>query len=143
MTDRNLSIFIVIVMLLSSCSADWHLRKAISKDPTILIQPKAITLIDTITVSEIRRDTLLLPSIDTLTIEKERLRIQIKRVNDTIRITGECLTDTIIVTKEIELPAQIVYKEKENFWQKVLNRVFPILMVFAIGRYLLNRYFKK
>lgn len=140
---RSSFITLCLLALLSGCSADWHLRKAIKADPTILLQPKAITLIDTVVTQEVRHDTLLLPVHDTLTIQKERLRIQIKRVNDTIRITGECLTDTIIITKEIELPPKIVYKEKDNFWQTLITRLFLVLAIFAVGRYLLDRYLSK
>lgn len=140
---KSFFITLSLLVLLSGCSADWHLRRAIKADPTILLQPKAITLIDTVVTQEVRHDTLLLPVHDTLTIQKERLRIQIKRVNDTIRITGECLTDTIIITKEIELPPKIVYKEKDNFWQTLITRLFLVLAIFAVGRYLLDRYLSK
>ena len=140
---KSFFITLSLLVLLSGCSADWHLRRAIKADPTILLKPKAITLIDTVVTQEVRHDTLLLPVHDTLTIQKERLRIQIKRVNDTIRITGECLTDTIIITKEIELPPKIVYKEKDNFWQTLITRLFLVLAIFAVGRYLLDRYLSK
>jgi hypothetical protein len=140
---RSFFITLSLSVLLSGCSAQYHLKRAIAKDPTILLQPKAITLIDTVVTQEVRHDTLLLPVHDTLTIQKERLRIQIKRVNDTIRITGECLTDTIIITKEIELPPKIVYKEKDNFWQTLITRLFLVLAIFAVGRYLLDRYLSK
>lgn len=135
--------YLLFALLLSSCSAQWHLSKAISKDPAILLEPKIITLRDTVITQSVRNDTLLLPIHDTLTIEKERLRIQIKRVNDTIRITGECLTDTIEVVREVQLPPRIEYKERTPVWVGLLFGLFAIIALLGLGRYILDKYLSK
>lgn len=114
------AITLFLLLSLSGCSANWHLRKAIAKDPTIL-QPKEILLIDTVVVSEgIRVDTLAYFSTDTITLEKERLRVQIKRIYDTLRISAECKLDTIRIIDRVELPPRIKYVEKEDKWTRML-----------------------
>ena len=128
-----------LLALLSRCSANWHLRKAISKDPAIL-QPKEVFLIDTLVVSEgIRVDTLAYFNTDTLTIERERLRVQIKRIHDTIRVTGECLPDTIRIVERVELPPRIKYVEKESKWLRMLLWIALAVAVLILGRAALDR----
>ena len=80
---------IFIGSLLSGCSANWHLKRAIAKDPSIL-QPKELVLIDTVVVTpSLRVDTLTYFRTDTITIEKERLRVQIKRIHDCLLYTSD------------------------------------------------------
>ena len=113
---------LLIILLLSSCSATWHLQQAIAKDPSILLEPKTITLIDTVYSNSIRVDTLAHFIRDTFTIEKDRLMVQIKRIHDTLIISAECRADTVEVIREVQLPAQIKYIEKPR-WQMILRWV--------------------
>ena len=69
--------FLIIMFLFSSCSATYHIKKAIKKDPAI-IQERVVT--------------------DTLTIEK--LDSVAYTINDTIRYTYfKTITDTLIKFK--------------------------------------------
>lgn len=114
------------MLLLQSCGAKYHLSRAIAKDPEIL---KSVAVkVDTTIITENKaiRDTLVLERYDTITIERNAVRVQIKRINDTIVVDAECLPDTIRIQKVVEVP-QVVYKEKEgNRW------LFP-LVAFVIG----------
>jgi RPA family protein len=72
---------LAIIALLSSCSADWHLRKAIAKDPTILLEGKVIEYhTDTILVAipELQVDTVHRWSVDTVTTYVDKVRIRTK-----------------------------------------------------------------
>ena len=95
-------ISLICLVALTSCSASFHLRRAIEKDPTI-IQPEIVQVVDTviITPSERVETTFVALPIDTITIEKERLRIKIRRIHDTLRVEGECRSDTITITETI------------------------------------------
>jgi len=129
---------IFIGFALSSCSANWHLRKAIAKDPSIL-QPKEVVLIDTVVVtSSLRVDTLAYFRTDTITIEKERLRVQIKRIHDTLRITAECQSDTVRIFKEVEVPGPVVYRPRA-WWEKI---PLPLLLLLVFG-YIAKKIFDK
>ena len=113
-------ISLICLIALTSCSASFHLRRAIEKDPTI-IQPEIVQVVDTviITPSERTETTFVALPIDTITIEKERLRIKIRRIHDTLRVEGECRSDTITITETIELPPVIKYEDRP-WWSKWL-----------------------
>ena len=113
-------ISLICIVALTSCSASFHLRRAIQKDPTI-IQPEIVQVVDTviITPSERTETTFVALPIDTITIEKERLRIKIRRIHDTLRVEGECRSDTIRITETIELPPVIKYEDRP-WWSKWL-----------------------
>lgn len=117
---------ISVMFLLQSCGAKYHLNRAIAKDPDIL--NSVVVKVDTTIITENKaiRDTLILERHDTITIERNAVRVQIKRINDTIVVDAECLPDTIRIQKVVEVP-QVVYKEdKGNRW------LFP-LVAFVIG----------
>mgnify|MGYP003109377470 CR=1 FL=1 len=113
-------ISLICLVALTSCSASFHLRRAIEKDPTI-IQPEIVQVVDTviITPSERAETTFVALPIDTITIEKERLRIKIRRIHDTLMVEGECRSDTITITETIELPPVIKYEDRP-WWSKWL-----------------------
>jgi hypothetical protein len=104
---------VLIGLLFWSCGAKYHLNRAIAKDPQILdsVALKVDTLI--ITQKEEVRDTLILEKIDTITLERNGIRIDLRRVYDTIEVDVECPSDTIRIQKEIRVP-QIIYEQK-NF----------------------------
>ena len=113
-------ISIICLVALTSCSASFHLRRAIEKDPTI-IQPEIVQVVDTVIITPLERieTTFVALPIDTITIEKERLRIKIRRIHDTLRVEGECRSDTIRITETIELPPVIKYEDRP-WWSKWL-----------------------
>jgi len=127
-----------LILLLSACSAQWHIKKAIAKDPSIFLNNKAIVLRDTVYTNSIRVDTLERFIGDTITIEKERLRIQIKRIHDTLRIVGECRADTIEVVREVQLPPTIEYKRSPK-WKDGVLFILGIFAFSAIARKVLDR----
>lgn len=113
-------ISLICLVALTSCSASFHLRRAIQKDPTI-IQPEIVQVVDTVIITPLERveTTFVALPIDTITIEKERLRIKIRRIHDTLRVEGECRSDTITITETIELPPVIKYEDRP-WWSKWL-----------------------
>jgi len=132
------AVLIGLLFLLQGCGAKWHLRRAVAKDPTILEQ--VAVKVDTIVVTEIKavHDTLVLNQYDTIEIERNGVRIQLKRIHDTIQVTAECLPDTIQVTQVVKVP-QVVYKEKEF---KVIDMALIlsiILATFALIKFLFKK----
>ena len=124
--------YLFLLFAFSSCSANYHLRKAIAKDPSILTA-QSVTLVDTVIIPSVRFDSVYVTSpSDTITIEKERLRIKIIRQSDTLIVSGQCQTDTVIRIKEVKVP-QIIYKEKEN---KVVSLIAWLALVVALVYFL-------
>ena len=93
-----------VALLLQGCGAQWHLKRAIAKDPKI-VQERSIK-IDTVLITEEKtvRDTIVLKRTDTTRIERNGVRIEIRRIHDTIQINAQCLPDTIRLVKEISVP---------------------------------------
>ena len=109
---------ILISFILSSCSAQWHLNKAVKKNPAIL-QKDTVTVVDTIVTPPVAlTDTVVLKDMDTIVVEKERLKVKISRSFDTIRVDAICEADTIISIVEVPVD-RIIYKERETPMQKL------------------------
>ena len=128
---KTRAVLIGLLFLLQGCGARYHLNRAIAKDPRILdsVVLKVDTLI--ITQKEEVRDTLILEKIDTITLERNGVRIDLRRVYDTIEIDVQCPSDTIRISKEIRVP-QIVYQEK-NFDRKYLYLLIISIILYTFG----------
>ena len=127
---------IAILVMLTGCSAQWHLDKAVKKDPSI-IKPSTHT-IDTLIVTDsvAITDTFVSKTIDTLTIEKDGVKTIVYRNHDVIRIKTVVKPDTIRIQKTISIP-QIQYKERVSVPQwigVVLGTILLIGLLFAIKR---------
>jgi len=125
------AVLIGLLFLLQGCGAKYYLNRAIAKDPTILdsVVLKVDTLI--ITQKEEVRDTLILQKIDTITLERNGIRIDLRRVYDTIEVDVQCPSDTIRIQKEIRVP-QVVYQEK-NFDRKYLYLLIISIILYTFG----------
>jgi hypothetical protein len=130
----------LITLLLVSCGAKYHLKRAIAKDPTIL--DSVAVKLDTVIITENKalRDTLILKTIDTITLERNAVRVKIKRIHDTIMVDAECLPDTIRVQKVVKVP-QVVYEEKSKFWLNALTLSF-FLTSLSLLLYYINKLYK-
>ena len=136
---------LIMISLLTSCSAQWHLKKAVQKDPMIL-EKDTIVVQDTLVVPPVAiTDTVTMKQHDTITLVKERLKVQLVKVNDTITINAVCDSDTIVRT--IEVPYEkIVYVEQKTLWEKIQTLVvyfgLALLALFIIRR-LIDRFLSK
>jgi hypothetical protein len=133
---------LTLLLLLTNCSATWHLKKAVQKDPTIL-EKDTLVVTDTVVSPPVAiTDTVTLKQHDTITLVKDRLKVEIVKVNDTITINAECASDTIITT--IEVPYEkIVYVKEKTLWQKIQSLAFYfalVLLALAFIRRLIDKY---
>ena len=109
---------IVILVMLTGCSAEWHLKKAIKKNPS-LIKP-TIHTIDTIVIRDSFElsDTFVTKTTDTITIEKEGVKTIVYRDHDIIKVRTIVKPDTIRIQKTIRVP-QIQYQERVKVPQMI------------------------
>ena len=126
---------LLLVSVLTSCSAHYHLRRAVKKDPSIL-QKDTITVVDTVVSKPVElKDTVVLRQTDTVTIEKERLRIKIFRSFDTIKVDAICEADTIISIVSVPYE-KIVYVEREKLGSKITKWLMAlaifVLLLFSL-----------
>ena len=133
---------LILLSSLMSCSAQWHLKKAVQKDPTILKKDTLIVQDTVVTPPVAITDTVTLKQHDTITIQKDRLKVQLVKVNDTITINAECASDTIVRT--IEVPYEkVVYVKQKTLLEKIQGLAFYfalVLLALAIVRRLINKY---
>ena len=110
-----------VILILSGCSAEWHLSKAVKKNPQLL-KPTTINVTDTIVLPSVElRDTVRLKEVDTITLVKDRFRVKIMRSHDTLVIDGGCDSDTIIRTVTVSVPHLV---SGESGFQRVQRYTF-------------------
>tara|TARA_R100001510_G_C7654396_1_gene213042 strand:+ start:1824 stop:2258 length:435 start_codon:yes stop_codon:yes gene_type:complete len=133
---------LTLIGLLTSCSAQWHLKKAVQKDPLILEKDTLVVMDTVVTPPVAITDTVTLKQHDTITLVKDRLKVEIVKVNDTITINAECASDTIVQT--IEVPYEkIVYVKEKTLWQKIQSLAFYfalVLLALALLKRLIDKY---
>jgi hypothetical protein len=124
--------FIVLLIVLASCSSQWHLKKAIKKDPTI-VQVDTVTVTDSVHVVTpfVSTDTIFKLSKDTVTIVKDRLTMRHYYHNDSVYLYGECESDTIVKWKTFEVPVEKVVYNESWFpkWMWVIIAIFAITIL--------------
>ena len=131
---------LTMMLLLSSCSAQWHLKKAVQKDPTIM-EKDTLVVMDTVVSPPVAiTDTVTMRQHDTITLVKEKLKVQLVKVNDTITINAVCDSDTIVRT--IEVPYEkIIYVEKETFFDKFKPALYILLIITFVS--VISRFLKR
>ena len=100
-------------LMLTSCGASWHLKRAIAKNPALARD--TVVKIDTTIISQSveMRDTIFIKEVDTIQVVKNGVVVDIRRSFDTIEVDVQCPPDTIRVLKEIPM-VQIVPEKKER-----------------------------
>lgn len=133
---------LITTILLSSCGAQWHLKKAIQKDPSILSRD-TVVVTDTIVTAPVSvRDTVTLKQRDTITITKDRLKVNIVRSFDTIMVDAVCESDTIVQLIEVPVPS-LVMKDSDRWYNQVYKFSFyllVLLLLFVVVRRYLDKY---
>lgn len=133
--------FLIFVLIVISCTPQRRFDRLVKKYPYLLTNDSLVirdTIRDTvrITIPEVEVDTVvkIKELYDTITIEKERLKVKVWRVKDKVYINGKC--DTVYIEKPIE---RIVYRkipikvyEKTPWYKTLLNNVLGILLILLI-----------
>jgi len=133
--DKTPIYFMIVLLLLLSifciigCSPQYHIKRAIKKDPTILVKD-TITHIDTIRIqtNRVEVDSVFMVSNDTTVIIKDNLTIRHFIHNDSVFIFGEC--DTIFVDhiRKIKVPFETVIIN-DPFFPRWLYWVFGLIII--------------
>ena len=129
---RRLSASLCLIVALTGCSANWHLKRAIAKDPSILTTE---VIHDTITVvtPELRVDTVHAWSVDTVTtiVDRVKIRTKVDTINRTVFVDVTCPGDTIYVPYEKTINT-IEYKRKNHVLPWFLLAAAVTLLVIAV-----------
>ena len=94
----------------ASCSAQWHLKTAIKKNPNIITE-KVIRQVDTLIIRDSVKTehTYVTKSIDTIVIDNEHFKTTIYRYHDTIKLIQVLKADTVRITQKYVVP-MVTYK---------------------------------
>ena len=118
--------FFSLIIITTACGTIKRHQRLVEKYPFVHTQDSVI-IHDTIReiIPRIQVDTVfnLMELHDTITIEKERLKIKMYTIHDSIYVEGEC--DSIYVEKIIERKIPIrYYKAKNTNWWKWALLIF-------------------
>lgn len=132
---------IPVIFILIACTPQRRFDRLVKKYPYLLTSDTLVvrdTIRDTIriVVPEVQIDTIvnIKELYDTVTIEKDRIKVKVWRVKDKVYINGKC--DTIYIEKPIE---RIVYRkipikiyEKTPWYKTLLNNILGILLILLV-----------
>ncbi len=128
-------ISLILLAAVTSCSPQRRFTRLVTKHPE-LVQTDTIIRIDTlkVPVPKVEKDTAFLEKYlrDTVVIEKERLKLKLWKVYDTIKVEAECGADTIEVIREVEIPIHY-YEKEEGFWNKLFTSIKYIMWILIIA----------
>ncbi len=122
-----------IALMLTSCGASWHLKRAIAKDPTILAD--AIVRVDTTVVTESISvvDTLVVRDTITREIVRDGVQIKVKRIHDTIRVDVVCPPDTIRVVAEVPVEQVVIREKALPLYRRAINIMYLVLAILILA----------
>ena len=130
--------YAIAILLFASCSANWHLNRAIKKDPSLLKGGDTVLVHDTVitTKERVLYDSFVTTCYDTVTIEDSFVYTQVIRKDNIIKVYTKCKSDTVrIVTKiPFQLPPQVV-KDKMTDLQTGLWAAGILLFLLIIIRF--------
>jgi hypothetical protein len=137
--------YILIILLLASCSPQQRFTRLITKYP-YLLTTGTVTIHDTVSIyiPKVEVDTVvtLKELTDTVTITKDRVTVKTWYVpkEKKVYVQGKC--DPIYITKVVEHKVPVKYYEKYPWWKKLLNNMLAVFIIFVII-YTGYRLFKK
>lgn len=134
--------FILILSIIYGCSAEWHLKRVIKKNPNIF-DTSIVQVVDTILTKDVKIDTVLVSNkLDTFIIEKEKFFTKIYKHFDTIRVEGGCKNDTVVYVKEVKnsynLSKYFLLEKVEKIIMRIGLLIFFILIIFSAIRLFLK-----
>jgi hypothetical protein len=126
--------FIILLAIIGLTSCGTIRKKIIEKH----CKSDSVTIVvhDTIKTESLRVDSVFYYDTDTITIVKDKLTIQYKKVRDSVYLSGSYEGDTIYITKEVKVqticPSVSSYSfnewlEGQPFWVAVIVMFILIL----------------
>jgi hypothetical protein len=127
--------FIILFALLISQSC-YTKKKAIEK--FCKSDSVTVTIHDTIRTETLRVDSVFSAKLDTILLTNDRLSIRYIKVHDSIYLSGQCLGDTIYLTKEVKVQTLCPSISSYSFNQWLEGQSFGVtfivmvILIFAI-----------
>jgi len=127
----------IVLLALTSCSAEWHIKRAIQKNPSILKDSYKIVH-DTIVIRDsiLGIDTFVMSEIDTIRIDREGIKTEIVRYRDRFIVKQEIKSDTIFRSKEIRVPQIIYQKASPKYYIWIIALLMSLLTLIFVKKIL-------
>lgn len=121
--------YLILIVLLTSCSAKWHLKQACKKD--IAICQQQVVRFDTLYITDTLEyyEEFYTEVHDTIVIDTGSLRVEIIRNHDIIKTYIKQRPDTVRISKTITLPPRVSIKEDEYPWWLVIVSIVLFLLL--------------
>jgi len=142
MKDFVKLMLLLILCLITGCSPTYRLNRLLALHPELKI---ADTLIirDSLIVPQVQVDTMLdFKTIrDTVIIQKDRLQIKLRKIHDTLYLTGKCKGDTVYRIRKIPVERIKIVKPDylDNFISKLPWIVIGLTILILLFIWLLKR----
>lgn len=135
----NKLLIIVIGLMLSSCSASWHIRKAQKKDPS-LFTTEIVKYVDTVIVEVPKIDTLFKYEFDTVEIVMDSIQVKYfyQTKDSTVYLEVDC-PDNKVITETVTKTETIIVKP--SFKEKIISGLWILIVITVI--YFLFRLVRK
>lgn len=128
--------YAVAILLLTSCSASWHIKRAIKKDPSLLHGRDTVLVHDTVitTKERVLYDSFVTTCYDTVTIEDSFVYTQVIRKDNVIKVYTKCKSDTVRITTKIpfQLPPKVVNAGTIDIQTAILKALVLLLLIIII-----------
>ena len=130
----------LLIFLLTSCSAGWHLRKAISKDPSILTEkPVEVSIfrpeitVDSAASIDVAKPFIVIGEGITTTVTRFVTNTPCDTIPIPIAVETTLAADS---TKVVVNVPQVVYEEKENKYVGALIWIgIFVAFVYVAGKF--------
>ena len=119
------------VFFLTSCSAQWHLKRAVNKDADVVSD--TIIQIDTAIVTEQKTliDTIIIQDTIVQEIKTDGVIVRLQRVHDTIKVEAICESDTIEIFKEVEV-VRYIKQEKTSIFDEANTLIRSLILIISL-----------
>ena len=141
----KLTPFLLLILLLSSCSPQYRLNRLLALHPELKI-PDTLFIRDSVIVPQVQVDTILdFKTIrDTVVIQKDRLQIKLSKIHDTLFLPGKCKGDTVYINRKIPVEKIKIVKPDylDNFISKlpwIVIGLICLVLLFVFIRWLPKR----
>lgn len=135
---------VMLILAISSCSPQKRLHRLLALHPELTTK-ETIEIRDSILIPQTKIDTFVQESIllDTVTIIKEKLSVQLHKIQDTIYLSASNDPDTIIIVKDLPVE-RIIYDNQPKGWFDLGNTYWlMIIMIILIIVLLLGKAFRR
>ena len=115
--------------------ANRKLERLTNKYPELLTQDATVYVYDTTIITRnSKADTIFSLNFDTITLEKDKIRLKLIKTTDTLIVNAECLPDTIRIKEYIKVPFEKVQPIELTTYEKIVNgfKAFFWWIVFII-----------